>query len=310
MIAGLARAEAGHRGSPPEKEIVELATVRRLGQTPPDGAARSGPPGPRPGAAARPRPPQPPIAARHKPSLAGWDDHTLAATWIGHATVLLRIAGVTILTDPVMSNRVGVGLGVCTGGPRRLVAPALAVRELPRVDVILLSHAHFDHLDRPTLGRLPKGAHVVTAEHTRDLVADLGFRRISELRRGEWLTHGPLTIAAHPVAHWGARTFFDHHRGYNAYSIAGGGRRVLYGGDTAYHEGFREVGAAGDVDLAILGIGAYDPYVAAHATPGAGVGDGRPRARRADPADAPQHVPPRLGADARADGADAGGRGA
>jgi L-ascorbate metabolism protein UlaG (beta-lactamase superfamily) len=206
----------------------------------------------------------PPPAAALKPDLAGWENHELAAAWIGHASVLLRISGMTILTDPVLSHRVGVGLGLLTGGPRRLTAAAMKVSELPKIDLILLSHAHFDHLDRPTLVRLPKRTPIITAHETRDLLSDLGFRRISELRWGESTNVGPLRVMAHSVAHWGARTFHDHHRGYNAYSIASSTRRVLFGGDTAYHDGFREIAP---VDLAILGIGAYDPYVRAHATP-------------------------------------------
>lgn len=207
------------------------------------------------------RPPAPP---RRKPDLTGWADHDLAAVWLGQATVLLRIGGMTVLTDPVFSSRIGIGLGLCTGGPRRLVAPALKLRQLPPIDLLLISHAHFDHLDRPTLARLPKSIPVVTASQTRDLVSDLGFRRVAELRWGESLDIGPMKLTAHPVVHWGARTFFDNHRGYNAYTIAGGSRRVLFGGDTAYHRGFEQ---AGPVDLAILGVGAYDPYVQAHATP-------------------------------------------
>lgn len=207
---------------------------------------------------------RPPPAPRLTPDLTSWADHDLAAVWLGHATVLLRIGGMTVLTDPVLSSRVGVGLGLCTGGPRRLVAPGLKLRELPKIDLLLLSHAHFDHLDRPTLARLPKNIPVVTASQTRDLVSDLGFRRIAELRWGESLSLGPLTLTAHEVAHWGARTFFDHHRGYNAYTLEAGPRRVLFGGDTAYHTGFGDVRP---VDLAILGIGGYHPYVQAHATP-------------------------------------------
>lgn len=206
----------------------------------------------------------PPDAAGHVPDLNGWDNHNLAATWIGHATVLLRVGGMTILTDPVMANRIGLGLGVITGGPRRLIAPALTVRQLPKLDLILLSHAHFDHLDRPTLLRLNKHVPVITAHHTADLVRDLGFRKVTELRWGERQSIGPATITALEVRHWGARTFHDHHRGFNAYVIESARKRVLYGGDTAYHDGFRDVGK---VDLAVLGIGAYDPYIQAHATP-------------------------------------------
>lgn len=206
----------------------------------------------------------PPVAAPRKPDLTNWDQLDLAAAWIGHATILLRIGGMTVLTDPVFASRVGIGLGLFTGGPRRRVAPALSIRELPKIDLLLISHAHFDHLDRPTLVRLPRHTPIVTAHHTRDLLTDLGFRTIDEMRWGESLTLGPLRLTAHEVNHWGARTFYDHHRGYNAYTLEAGRRRVLFGGDTAYHEGFREIGR---VDLAILGIGAYDPYVRVHATP-------------------------------------------
>ena len=206
----------------------------------------------------------PPARAAHAPDLSRWHEQDLAACWIGHATVLLRVGGMTVLTDPVMFNRVGVGLGLLTGGPRRLVAPALRVEQLPRPDLLLVSHAHFDHLDRPTLQRLPKHVPVVTAHHTHDLIKDLGFRNVSELQWGESLQVGSLRVTARQVRHWGARTFYDHHRGFNAYLIEADGKRVLYGGDTAYHTGFRDVGK---VDLAIFGIGAYDPYVAAHATP-------------------------------------------
>jgi L-ascorbate metabolism protein UlaG (beta-lactamase superfamily) len=211
-----------------------------------------------------------PPASPHRPDLSRWAEHELAAAWLGHATVLLRIGGKTVITDPVLSSRVGLGLGLMTGGPRRMVAAALSVRQLPPLDLILLSHAHFDHLDRPTLVRMDRSVPVVAAHATADLVADLGFKHVTELRWGDSTVAAGLTVTAVPVKHWGARTFYDQHRGYNAYRIdapATGdrpGRRVLYGGDTAFHTGFA---AAGPVDLAILGIGAYDPYVAAHATP-------------------------------------------
>jgi L-ascorbate metabolism protein UlaG (beta-lactamase superfamily) len=213
----------------------------------------------------------PPARPAFVPDLTHWNRHSLAATWIGHATVLLRMGGMNILTDPVLSTRVGVGMGLITVGPRRLVGPALRLNELPKLDLILISHAHFDHLDRPTLSRLPKNIPVITAHHTYDLVHDLGFRTVTELQWGEAVELGEVTVTAREVKHWGARTFYDHHRGFNAYVLESCKRRVLYGGDTAYHTGFREIVGAGDitrgVDLAILGIGAYDPYIAAHATP-------------------------------------------
>jgi L-ascorbate metabolism protein UlaG (beta-lactamase superfamily) len=206
-------------------------------------------------------PPRPPKT----PRLDCWHSHELAAVWIGHATVLLRIGQKTILTDPVLSNRIGVGLGLMTGGPRRQVAPALSIRQLPPIDLILVSHAHFDHLDRPTLQRLPKNIPVVTSRHTHDLIRDLGFNKIVEMHWGQRLrVSRQLELIAQRIEHWGARTFFDRHRGFNAYLIQSPRHRVLYGGDTAYHEHFKTIGK---VDLAILGIGGYDPYIQAHATP-------------------------------------------
>ena len=205
-----------------------------------------------------------PPRSPNRPDLTDWQRHDLAAAWIGHATVLLRLGGLNILTDPVFSSRIGIGLGLITGGLRRFFAPAVAIRELPPIDLVLVSHAHFDHLDRPSLVRLPKRTPVITAHHTHDLIRDLGFRRVTELQWGEQVEIGGITVTACKVAHWGARTFYDRHRGFNAYLLDAGKRRVLYGGDTAYHEGFRSLPG---VDLAIMGIGAYDPYVAAHATP-------------------------------------------
>ena len=206
----------------------------------------------------------PPALAPHTPDLSDWNNHDLAACWIGHATVLLRVCGMTVLTDPVMFNKVGVGLGLMTGGPRRFIAPALRPKQLPKLDLILVSHAHFDHLDRPTLQRLDKRVPVVTSHHTHDLIRDLGFRSVTELQWGEQLRVGEIVVTARQVRHWGARTFYDDHRGFNAYLIEGAGRRILYGGDTAYHGGFKDVGK---VDLAIFGIGAYNPWEASHATP-------------------------------------------
>jgi len=206
----------------------------------------------------------PPAASRRKPTLKNWHHQKLAAVWIGHATTLLRVGDMTVLTDPVLSNRIGVGLGFATGGPRRLTAPALNWRELPKIDLILISHAHFDHLDRPTLTKLDKHTPIIVAAHTSDLIRDLGFRNVAELGWGQSLQLRALTLTARKVQHWGARAFYDRHRGYNAYLIESPDKRILYGGDTAYHKWFSDIGK---VDLAIFGIGAYDPYIQAHATP-------------------------------------------
>lgn len=104
------------------------------------------------------------------PKSAEWRDDELTAAWLGHATVLINFFGFNIITDPVLFPRIGIRLLGFTIGPKRLSAPALTVRELPRIDLVLLSHAHFDHFDMRTLHRLPRSAEVITASRTVDLL--------------------------------------------------------------------------------------------------------------------------------------------
>ncbi|HMO26112.1 MAG TPA: MBL fold metallo-hydrolase, partial [Tepidisphaeraceae bacterium] len=191
-------------------------------------------------------------------------DAQLGVAMIGHATTLLRVGGRTILTDPVFSNRIGISAGWMTLGPRRRLAPAISIDRLPPLDLILLTHAHFDHLDRPTLARLPRTGPVIAASDNRDLIDDLGFSQVIELKWGRSLSIGDLAIHAVPCQHWSPRVFMDDHRGYNAYLIKSARHRVLFGGDTALHDGFAD---HAPIDLMLVGIGAYDPFIYAHANP-------------------------------------------
>jgi L-ascorbate metabolism protein UlaG (beta-lactamase superfamily) len=202
------------------------------------------------------------------PNAAAWPAEGVHAAWIGHSTVLIRIDGFTILTDPVFSERVGIKLGPVTLGIKRLVDPALRLRELPVPDLILLSHAHMDHLDRPSLRKLesPRTA-VITAANTSDLLRVKRYRKVHELRWDESIQVGPAQIRAFEVKHWGARTRTDVHRGYNGYLIEAGRYRIIFGGDTAYTDLFRKVRSSKPVDLAIMPIGAYDPWIHAHCNP-------------------------------------------
>jgi len=207
-----------------------------------------------------------PAVAPATPDLSGWESRALSAVWIGHATVLIRIGGMTILTDPVFSDRIGLCGGIATIGPRRMVQPALSMRQLPKIDLILVSHAHFDHLDRPTLRQLSRTAPVITSPNNSDLIRDLGFRQLRELHPNNAVRIGGSTITAVAVKHWGPRMFVDHQRGYAAFVIESKHHRVLFGGDTADGPHFDHLHNR-EIDLAMLGIGAYNPYVAAHATP-------------------------------------------
>ena len=202
------------------------------------------------------------------PDVKHWPDHGLHVAWLGHSTTLLKIDGFTIITDPVFSDRAGVNLGVTTLGVKRLVAPALEILELPEVDLILLSHAHMDHFDLPSLRRLEsKQVDVVTASQTSDLLRVSKYKTVSELKWGEVRQVGPATVRGLEVNHWGARVRTDTFRGYNGYLLQVGRYRVLFAGDTANTDKLRGVADSRSVDLAIMPIGAYNPWIHYHCNP-------------------------------------------
>lgn len=188
----------------------------------------------------------------------------LASVWLGHATVLLRFGGLWILTDPVLSARIGIRIGNRVFGVGRMQPNVLEVDHLPPIDLVLISHAHFDHLDRQTLRKLVNGqTRVVTATRTRRLIPR-GFGSVEELPWESRTTYRGVGIRAIRPEHWGARSALDRRRGYNSYVLDGGGRRVLFAGDTAFTQAFDDLG---QIDLAIFGIGAYEPWEHQHATP-------------------------------------------
>jgi L-ascorbate metabolism protein UlaG (beta-lactamase superfamily) len=204
-------------------------------------------------------------AAPHRPDPLSWTDDRLTAAWLGHATVLLNFHGSWIVTDPVLEPRVGIGRGRAKLGPRRLVKPALRARDLPALDLLLLSHAHMDHTDLGTLCSMPRDVPVVVQQGNRDLVRR--FRRVEELAWGESTEVAGVTVESVEVRHWGARMVTDRHRGYGGYLLTKDNRTVLFAGDTAYTNVFAGIGERAKVDLAILPIGAYDPWIANHASP-------------------------------------------
>ncbi len=214
---------------------------------------------------------RPMLATAARPQPAHWDDTKLTASWLGHSTVLINFFGFIILTDPVLFPRIGVRFPGFTVGPKRLTEPALRMRDLPPVDLVLLSHAHFDHFDLRTLQALPKRADVIMAPRTRDLMRFIFFRSKKELRWGEETELrrdlGALRVRAFPVKHWGARLRTDTYRGYNGYVLEREGHRLIFGGDTAITESFAELRSGKRFDLALMAIGAYDPWIRSHATP-------------------------------------------
>jgi len=208
--------------------------------------------------------------APHKPDPSTWRDDRLTLAWLGHSTLLVNFYGVWILTDPALLPRVGIRAGVMTLGPKRFVAPALRVRQLPKIDFILLTHAHMDHLDIGTLRKLPRDSVVITAKSTSDLLRRLRFREVVELGWGEGQrfehAHKRVEIEAFGVRHWGARMRKDVHRGFNGYLLERRGHRISIAGDTA-RTSFRHVGHRGPVDVIAVPIGAYNPWIGSHCTP-------------------------------------------
>ncbi|SPE62875.1 conserved hypothetical protein [Verrucomicrobia bacterium] len=209
------------------------------------------------------------LPAPVKPQPAQWPENRITICWLGHATVLINFYGVRILTDPALGNRVGVSLGLGTAGPKRYIAPALRAKELPPIDVVLLSHAHMDHTDLPTLHGLGQSPFIVTAKDTTDLLGGLG--QITELawndrtrfRNGK----GELEIEAVEVKHWGQRWPSEKPRGYNGYVLRREGKALLFGGDTAQTPVFAEHRSRGPFLAAIMPIGAYRPWIWNHCTP-------------------------------------------
>ena len=185
--------------------------------------------------------------------------------------MLINFYGVRILTDPTFFPRVGVGMLVGTLGPQRLVACALTPAQLPEIDLVLISHAHFDHLDIPSLAAVPGKPAAVMARETSDLLPRRRYSSVAELRWGETskitTRRGDVSVRGLEVNHWGARVRSDTQRGYNGYVIEREGRKLLFGGDTANTALFADHRAHGPFDAAIMPIGAYDPWIRYHCTP-------------------------------------------
>lgn len=210
-------------------------------------------------------------AAPHTPAPATWDDDAITVAWLGHATVLIDFFGLRVLTDPVLFSRIGVDLGIGSLGPQRLVSCALSAETLPEVDLVLVSHAHFDHLDTPSLAAVRGRPVAVMAASTSDLLPRRAYSAVHELRWNEAITvstpRGEARIRAIEVKHWGARITRDTYRGYTGWILEREGRRLLIGGDTAHTPVFGNLRQHGPFDAAVMPIGAYDPWIANHCTP-------------------------------------------
>jgi L-ascorbate metabolism protein UlaG (beta-lactamase superfamily) len=181
------------------------------------------------------------------PELTG---NQIGITWIGHASFLIQTPEHSVLIDPNWAKWLKV--------IKRLKQPGLEIHELPAIDLVLVSHAHFDHLDKRSLRAVASDQPIVVPEHVGNLVQGLGFNRVHELRRWESMEVGSLKITLTPAQHWGARVLHDRHRGFGGFLVEYAGRTIYHCGDSAWFEGFEEIGRKGKIDIALLPIGAYD----------------------------------------------------
>jgi L-ascorbate metabolism protein UlaG (beta-lactamase superfamily) len=217
---------------------------------------------------------QPLLGQSMSPPVVASDD--TAITFIGHSSFLIQIGGRAILIDPVFATRLLL--------LRRQRRPGLRVRDLPPIDVVLLTHAHMDHLNRPSLRAITREMRrrglpapmAIVPNGVEDLVRTLGFNKVVALNWWE-STVLPcasaveaIRVTATPARHWGARMFRDSHRGFGGYVLQTSGSPTIYhSGDTAYFNAFAEIGRRLQPDVALLPIGAYfpDSYRAVHTSP-------------------------------------------
>jgi L-ascorbate metabolism protein UlaG (beta-lactamase superfamily) len=185
----------------------------------------------------------------------------IAVTFVNHATFLIQIGGIAILTDPIWSERASM---LRWAGPRRVRQPGVAFDDLPKIDLILLSHNHYDHLDLATLKRLRQAFSptVLVAAGDARLVGPLGFKDMREL---DWWDEAPigeeLRITFVPAQHTSARGLLDRQRSlWGGYMIKSRGRLIYFSGDSGYSKHFSDIKLRlGSPEIAMLGIGAYEP---------------------------------------------------
>ena len=183
------------------------------------------------------------------------------AVWIGHSTYLLNNGDLTILTDPVFSKRASP---FSWTGPKRLIAPAITLEELPDIDVITVSHNHYDHLDiasLKTLHKLNPNASFLVSKGDMDLLVRSGIKNVTEFLWWEDLEVKNTLFTFTPVQHWSARGFRDRNKSlWGGWFMQSSNHTIYHAGDTGYSDDFKETRSRlGSPDFAMIPIGGYNP---------------------------------------------------
>ncbi len=192
----------------------------------------------------------PRVGETQRPLLPTPPQGKIAITWIGHASFLIQTHSSNILIDPNWANWL---LAV-----RRLRRAGVEIDHLPAIDYVLITHAHLDHLHRPTLKKIARKQTALVPQGVGSLLKNLGFLNIVEMRWWEEFERGDLHITFTPAAHWGARLLVDAQRLYGGFHIRCGERSVLDLGDTTYFSGFPEMAERLHPEIVLMPIGAYD----------------------------------------------------
>lgn len=186
-----------------------------------------------------------------KPKFPRLKSGQVSITWIGHASFLIQFTDLSILIDPNFANWLFL--------IKRLKRTGLKIKDLPPVDLILITHGHHDHFHRPSIRKLPRPKFGIVPWGMSKLTQGLGFRRVVELEWWETFQHQNWKVTLTPAKHWGARYIGDIHRGYGGFIIEHQGRTIYHAGDTAYFEGFKEIHKKFKPEVVLLPIGASHP---------------------------------------------------
>jgi L-ascorbate metabolism protein UlaG (beta-lactamase superfamily) len=219
------------------------------------------------------------IEPSSRPDLNKWKDDEINIAWIGHATVLINFFGKYILTDPVFFEAVGVYIEGYILGPRRASMPALMLEDIPKPDIVLLSHAHMDHMDYKTLKALtekyPAELDCIVAYNTKDVIEDLKWKTINVVDWDERISLNGVNFKGIEVQHFGWRYpgekdrsggHMKDGRSFNGFIMERFNKKILFGGDTTFTDKFKKHRDE-NVEIAIMPIGAYKPWRKYHCTP-------------------------------------------